>query len=296
MTSSTASRQGAAAEGIFIGLLVRNTFIDDVFWDAAPPVASGRKRRNSAPPRVSSVLCPVFAQVKPDACHSEDESTQGGPDSTISDGQSSDAGLHDDTDSVNNEGGHESLPCEGAPSQAKPRWSDDDDLCGECCLHALPAPATTRVAEEHTRTSLKSSAKAWAPKPAVETAIQLESVVSTVQASLTLAGYGAALHVTKSSEGATITAYVGQGQKETFVSVAQNAIFMAAQAADQIYLLGYRAQPFTADAAGFFATFGEMGDPQTACWDVYQHGWCSHGYRCRWHHPTWMRRISVEVV
>lgn len=69
----------------------------------------------------------------------------------------------------------------------------------------------------------------------------------------------------------------------------------AAGSSNDIYVMGYEAAPFQNKPDGFEATLGVMQDESQACWDSYTSGSCCRGVRCRWQHPTCLKRFAVTA-
>lgn len=69
----------------------------------------------------------------------------------------------------------------------------------------------------------------------------------------------------------------------------------AAGSSNDIYVMGYEATPFQTKPDGFEATLGVMQDESQACWDSYTSGSCCRGVRCRWQHPTCLKRFAVTA-
>merc|ERR1719380_469342 len=92
----------------------------------------------------------------------------------------------------------------------------------------------------------------------------------------------------------------GSLQPESFnqagnvLAVVQNALLSAAKQSDDVYIIGYEAQPFKAISGrlGFRAQLAIVQDESSACWDLLAKGYCHRGCGCRWQHPSW--QISFD--
>merc|ERR550537_1292725 len=73
------------------------------------------------------------------------------------------------------------------------------------------------------------------------------------------------------------------GNWERALSMAKQALLDAASRSANIYVLGYKARPFTQTATGFEATLAKMPiEEESVCWTTFEEGHCVRGPACCW--------------
>mmetsp|Transcript_107740 Transcript_107740/g.347825 ORF Transcript_107740/g.347825 Transcript_107740/m.347825 type:complete len:316 (-) Transcript_107740:107-1054(-) len=174
-------------------------------------------------------------------------------------------------------------------------------LLGNLLFAAARAPPRRPPAQHQ----LNSSAKAWTPgKPlgllgSPTFAPQLEAIVAAARAVLLSCLCVVGVEVTKGANGWSINARVRPQdfqQKEVALTRAKEAFLAAAEASQNIYLLGYCARPFVATPMGFAARFGAVPDEHSACWGLLKHGVCRFGHGCHWQHPELQATVNVAIM
>merc|ERR1719183_1285170 len=81
---------------------------------------------------------------------------------------------------------------------------------------------------------------------------------------------------------------------------AKAALLNAATQSESTYILGYGDTPFKdLDPLSFSATIGcvPAAHHDSACWEIYEKGFCPRCATCRWKHPseTDMMRVIVMI-
>jgi len=190
---------------------------------------------------------------------------------------------------------------------------------GEEDVPAVPtpkSPAVNALVWVAGATPLRVSARPWEPPPApLATAAeatapsasaasrkfrkQLRATVRKVEAALSQCSCIGSVEACESSEGGwSITVRIRPqdlNRKEATLTCAKEALLHAATESTQLYVLGYKARPFTATADGFAATVGCVRDEAKACWFAVGQGFCRQE-QCQWQHPLSETSINVAVV
>lgn len=84
--------------------------------------------------------------------------------------------------------------------------------------------------------------------------------------------------------------------KEEVFTLAKEALTIAAENSDSVYIMAFRATPFMPVPTGFVAKFCHVAEQRRACWHVLQQGFCRYGNFCAWEHPACQATISVNFV
>merc|ERR1712107_117493 len=76
---------------------------------------------------------------------------------------------------------------------------------------------------------------------------------------------------------------------QTSLPLTQQAMLCAAEKSKNLYIVGYKRNPFLAmrGGLGFSAQLALVEDETHAFWDLLETGMCSRGCNCRWQHPSW---------
>jgi len=85
--------------------------------------------------------------------------------------------------------------------------------------------------------------------------------------------------------------------KQSVVAAAKAMLLDIAAGSASTYVFGYQRQPFQdyPDGSGFALTLASMPDENTACWTMYQKGFCPRR-TCKWQHPGRNELQPVRVV
>lgn len=168
-------------------------------------------------------------------------------------------------------------------------------------------PVAMPWAQPAERQKLSTKAASFTPsqQPPAASADKNGDVSSMIEAAKVLileraSGNIANVAVSQSATGWSIVvepARRGAVTMEHMLSLAQNALLIAAEQSKNIYVLGY-CSPDTAFATkpqGFEATLGVMNDTQTTpCWSLLKKGSCTRDRYCTKQHPA--LQVPVRVV
>jgi len=214
----------------------------------------------------------------------------------------------------------------GAPDLSSPSWTSDSeqdsfDLCSNCtqdddfvigfgspcgdCASSCGSSSCNEemqksrvilsladtVTEKQVRAKLRSQAAPF--KSAIAPPSELTAVIahalellakskSILDVQVNYGGVGTAT---------TIVAKTSKCQSDTVLATttAKLALLNAAQQSDNTYVFGYGNKPFRdLDVDSFSVSLCCVPDDHrnTACWDVYEQGFCPRRSTCRWDHPA----------
>jgi len=166
-------------------------------------------------------------------------------------------------------------------------------------------PVMLAAAPERPRLSTKAkafvsttAAIASQPKSPQNFNAQVESVLLSVRSALFCMGFLANVSKSPATGGWSVCAQVQHGSQaraSMLLAGAKRALVRGVEQSTSVYLLGYRAQPFTDSASGFSATLCGVEDENVVCWDYCSTGICRRGCACKWAHPDFQVSVSVSV-
>lgn len=145
------------------------------------------------------------------------------------------------------------------------------------------------------RPRLRSTATCFSPPSITEESVpiehvsQIRMVMVSVETSLMENCAVRKVEVSRSSSGFCIVVDLDprhRGQPSPVLQIAKRVLLRACETSQNVYVLGYDAQPFVESPVGFATSLGVMEDEQTACWSAYSRGHCCRGNYCKWTHPT----------
>lgn len=179
---------------------------------------------------------------------------------------------------------------------AKPEGALAQVICGPV---GHPSTGTQR---------LNSAAQAWTPSAALTSApsesgrrfhLQLERIIQAARSILLGCACVVAVEPTRAACGWSVAVRIRKEEfhcKELVLTHAKEAFLMAAEASENVYVLGYLARPFVASLVGFSARFAAVQDDHNACWGLLKTGCCQFGNKCRWQHPECQATVSVLAL
>jgi len=307
------------------GVVIKNTFIDveeDGETDrneprsssAPPPVARGiddeqLEERRSLPKCMLSSPNVNALQFRIGDWAAESETPENSPRGPPS---------MDDLSTDWNASGSDSDEKDSSDNASVSSSSNSSRGVGLTLAQLIPVPEPRRTP---LRASLKSCAKSYVPAhqmaAPLNTAASAYMPISTgtavppdvrkAFAQVVAAGLAAlkscsATDVNEHASGWTLHGYVQPElmyQSQNGLSLVQDSMMQAAQNSENVYLVGYEAEPFQPmqqGEMGFTAKLVIVADESSACWDHVGKGFCRRGCACRWMHPQWEVDISVQMM
>mmetsp|Transcript_90999 Transcript_90999/g.284659 ORF Transcript_90999/g.284659 Transcript_90999/m.284659 type:complete len:315 (-) Transcript_90999:75-1019(-) len=288
-------------------VVVKNTFIEVLGEDRD---ATSLGRPSSLPPSVrlcttsrsrasrrpaSGRRCRAAKATREEDASTEAESSKGEEDASTEAGTSM-----EEEQSVDAEGLIEyeqpGVPSTAATSAAAP------GKAGDVLKQAFGSSSSTAARR------LNSAAQAWKPSAALSAApseagrrfhLQLERIIQAATSILLGCPSVVSAEATRATCGWTISTNIRREDfhyKEFIFSKAKEAFLMAAEASENVYVLGYLARPFVASLVGFSARFAAVQDDHQACWGLLKSGFCHLGSSCRWRHPESQATVSVLAM
>jgi len=176
--------------------------------------------------------------------------------------------------------------------------TDDEDDKSRVKLSLADMVDTTAKAP---RTKLRSQAATF--KSVVAAPAEVTQVIDNAVAALSCCPDIINTSVQHGGMGGT-TIIVGESASTdpdvswTFVSV-KDTLLKSAEQSENTYILGYGNQPFnTLDNLSFSASVVcvPAAHQSTACWDMYEQGFCSRCSTCRWDHPGKLDTMRIVVM
>jgi len=167
-------------------------------------------------------------------------------------------------------------------------------------------PRQPRLAVASSR--LNAAARAWTPSAELSGGVseasrrfqlQMERIVQATRAMLMGCLSIVAVDTTRGTCGWTISAKIAKEEfhsKEFVLTRAKETFLMAAEASENVYVLGYLARPFVGTPMGFGARFAAVPDEHKACWGLLKNGLCQFGDSCRWQHPECQATVNVLAL
>jgi len=141
-------------------------------------------------------------------------------------------------------------------------------------------------------------------QPAAQAMDEVSSVLRSVARAVTFSPLGKVKNVqvmegTMGSSSAinieVMPSYV-PGDAQGLCALVKSSLLDAAAQSENVYLVGYLANPFCAvGEASFRATIAKVPDEDNACWDFYQKGFCPRPSSCRWYHPEGVDLMTILV-
>lgn len=136
---------------------------------------------------------------------------------------------------------------------------------------------------------------------------EIESVLDSVKQVLMIVPGVAAVEVKLGRAGTLATVSIRLDSKtseskvsDSVIAASKSAFLEFAANSQSVYVLGYEAEPFQEDpsGSGFSTTLALMPTAWecSACWDVYQKGFCHRRKTCKWQHPGRNELQPVRVV
>jgi hypothetical protein len=255
------------------GMTVKNTFL--TFLDTPAP---DRVQRSSSVPRT----------FKPGHCSCDD--------SPLCD-DSTNASEKDVTDNESGDYHDRCSECTDRADSSPSYDTDDESDKSRVKLSLVDMVDTTAKA----RTKLRSQAatfKSVAAAPAEVTAL-IENAVAAlsccpdiIKTSVQHGGMGGTTIIVGES------ASTDPDVSWTFVSV-KDTLLNSAEQSEKTYILGYGNQPFnTLDYLSFSASVVCVPEAhqETACWEMYEQGFCPRCSTCRWDHPGKLDTMRIVVM
>lgn len=271
--------------GQSVSVSIKNTFIH------MGPISPSSRRCTSMPPSLPK----GFEQATVEAPADEDGATSAGSECMLACAVGSP--LSTTTGSI----------ATGSPCYTPP---GSPDICYRAewppCVGPVPAPLVVLPPPfEATNVGpprLKSTAAPYQPRSTFQASCVAEAIVRVATAAITAMmahpEVQGAVRVVEDHTGWIVEAHVSQSSSSSLEDVLECAkahLLEAAGASTNIYVMGYEAIPFQIKPDGFEATLGVMQDESRACWDSYAGGSCHRGARCRWQHPTCLKRFAVTA-
>merc|ERR1712187_328737 len=157
------------------------------------------------------------------------------------------------------------------------------------------------------RTKLNSGAKAWTPSQSAGISIHMPMEVKAQFAEIVNAAQITLMRSARINQVGKLQCghdwFLEASCQQTDLRSAclnlpltQQAMLCAAEKSKNVYIVGYKRNPFMAmrGGLGFSAQLAVVEDETRACWDLLKTGICSRGCRCRWQHPSW--QVSLNIV
>lgn len=124
-----------------------------------------------------------------------------------------------------------------------------------------------------------------------------EAVDELQQALLTCRDIVVGVQAVEGARGWTLTASVHgdkiEGSQGRLEETAQQALLLAVERMENIFVLSQHNRPFAPMPRGFGTTLAFAADPRQACWEFFSAGVCPNPGNCRWQHPTSQAGIQV---
>lgn len=186
-------------------------------------------------------------------------------------------------------------------SEEEIAWSSDAESLSVAAVHTSASQAVSMQ-----RAALSSKARAWVPgapvevSPACKFRQEATDVVFSMKARVQCSGVQVNAEAVFEGCGWTVTVTVKPQDSwcnEQLLTLAKEALLVAAEQSTCVYVLGHKASAFSASSSclGFSGTLGFMEDESKACWDLYCNGSCARGAQCRWQHPSYTWSVNMVI-
>lgn len=177
-----------------------------------------------------------------------------------------------------------------------------DDSMSSDDFQGLPPWELRPMPTPEARTQLKVSSRVFEPR-VEEMPSEVGQVIHALNLALCCCSQVTRVRVENGSMGFATYMYVTLQnmacQAFDMFGVAQKSLLDATASSQNVYVLGYAAQPFVRlNGHGFKAILSEMpaSVQHRVCWDSYQYGSCPRPSTCRWGHPTQLDMMEVHVI
>jgi len=258
-----------------MALVMKNTFLE-IDEDSNPKAAPMRRRAASIP-----------RTWKPGVCSIDGDSPQS-DDST----NASDRGMPESCPAnLSDRGSQDNCSEDGREDASQASWAE---------MVSDAVPCTTPL-QLQPRSKLTSRSRAFVSARAPPE--ELNVIIGNVVASLTQTEEIVNVQVQQGTMGG-MTLIMAESSNphpdpNMAFSWAKDTFLRSAEQAESTYIMGYGSDPFTnLDALSFSLNIGcvPVAHQDSACWEIYEQGFCPRCTTCRWNHPAENDMMKVIVM